>query len=142
MNWQEICENHNLKDLPFKTELNKEGNILMTPVKVYHSLYQGKITGLLYANLTDGEALVECAINTRNGTKVADVAWASNDRLYEIVNEDVCTIAPEICISVLSSTNTQEEMIEKKKLYFENGAREVWICDEDGDLKFSQILRN
>ena len=136
MNWQEVCGNPELKDLPFKIELNKQGQILMTPVKVYHSLFQGKITGLLYANLKNGEVLVECAISTEEGTKVADVAWVSNDRLKEIRNEAECSIAPEICIEVMSSTNTEEEMFEKKKLYFENGAKEVWVCDEDGVFKF------
>jgi Uma2 family endonuclease len=116
MNWQEICDNPKLKDLPFKIELNKQGQILMTPVKVYHSLFQGKIIGLLYANLKNGEALVECAISTRQGTKVADVAWVSNNRLKEIGNEAEYSIAPEICIEIISSTNTQEEMIEKKNL--------------------------
>lgn len=51
MHWQEICDNPTLKDLPFKIESNKQGQILTTPVKVYHSLFQGKITGLLYTNL-------------------------------------------------------------------------------------------
>lgn len=136
MNWQEICDNPILKDLPFKIESNKQGQIVMTPVKVYHSLFQGKITGLLYANLKDGDALVECAISTRKGTKVADVAWASGERLKKIKNEAECSIAPEICIEVLSSNNTQEEMTEKKELYFENGANEVWICDEIGHFRF------
>ncbi len=136
MNWQEVCENPKLKDLPFKIELNQQGQILMTPVKVYHSLFQGKITGLLYAKLTDGEALVECAINTSKGTKVADVAWVSNERLKEIRNEAECSIAPEICIEVMSSANITEEMDEKKNLYFESGAKEVWICDQNGGFQF------
>jgi len=136
MNWQEICDNPTLKDLPFKIESNQQGQILMTPVKVYHSLFQGKIAGLLYANLNNGEALVECAISTRKGTKVADVAWASDEKLKKIKNETECSIAPDICVEVMSLNNTQEEMAEKKKLYFENGALEVWICDKTGHCRF------
>ena len=45
MFWQEVCENSSLKDLPFKIELNTQGQLLMTPVKVNHSLIQGKIIG-------------------------------------------------------------------------------------------------
>ena len=52
----------------------------MSPVKVYHSAFQGKIAALLYFNMDGGEVLAECAINTGMGTKVADVAWASSDR--------------------------------------------------------------
>jgi len=85
----------------------------MTPVKVYHSLFQGKITGLLYSNLTDGDVLVKCAISTKKGTKVADVAWASRERLEVIGNEIECSVAPDICIKIMSSANTKEEMINK-----------------------------
>ncbi len=57
MNWQEACEHKSLQDLPFKIELTSQGQLLMSPVKVYHSLFQGKISGLLYIHLKDGEVL-------------------------------------------------------------------------------------
>ncbi|MCI5124235.1 MAG: Uma2 family endonuclease, partial [Candidatus Electrothrix sp. AR5] len=100
MTWKKICDSGNLKDLPFKIETNQQGQLLMTPVKVYHSLFQGKIIGLLYAHLRGGEALAECAIRTEKGTKVADVAWVSTQRLQQIQNEAECSVAPEICIEV------------------------------------------
>jgi len=31
MNWQQVCENPTLKDLPFKIELNTFGQIIMSP---------------------------------------------------------------------------------------------------------------
>ena len=104
--WQEICDNSSLNNLPFKIESNQQGQLVMTPVKVYHSLFQGKIAGLLYANIEEGEVLVECAIKTQHGTKVADVAWASEQRLKLISDEAECSIAPEICIEVMSSRPT------------------------------------
>ena len=42
MQWQDVCEHSELKDLPFKIELNKYGKIVMSPVKVIHSALQGK----------------------------------------------------------------------------------------------------
>ncbi|OQY53217.1 MAG: hypothetical protein B6245_23030 [Desulfobacteraceae bacterium 4572_88] len=136
MNWQQACEHPDLKDLPFRVELNERGQIIMSPVKVIHSLYQGKIGHLLRLFLKTGEAMPECAISTRKGTKVADVAWASQDRLERIRYETECSVAPEICVEVLSDSNTEEEMEEKKQLYFENGAHEVWICTQDGGMSF------
>jgi len=134
MNWKQICEHKNLQDLPFKIELNEQGQILMTPVKVSHSLFQGKLSGLLYFYLDTGQVLVECAVFTKKGTKVADVAWSSSERLEIIKNETECSIAPEICIEVLSDSNTKIEMDEKIALYLTAGAKEVWICDEDGNI--------
>jgi Uma2 family endonuclease len=45
-------------------------------------------------------------------------------------------IAPEICIEVMSSANSDEEMAEKRVLYFANGAEEVWVCDQNGHFTF------
>ena len=136
MQWQEVCENQSLKNLPFKIELNSQGKVLMTPVKVNHSILQGKIIGHLYQNLTGGEALAECAIKTKQGTKVADVAWASYDLLEKIENEIECSVAPEICIEALSFSNIKCEINEKKNIYFEQGALEFWVCDNFGNISF------
>ncbi len=38
MNWQEVCENPNLQNIPFKIELNEYGQVVMSPMKVIHSL--------------------------------------------------------------------------------------------------------
>lgn len=136
MLWQEVCEYPALRNLPFKIELNEQGAIVMSPVKVAHSLFQGKILILLKKLLQEGEPLVECAVATRKGTKVADVAWASPERIARIKYESECSIAPEICVEVVSSCNTQREIRGKSKLYFEMGAAEVWHCAEDGAMTF------
>ncbi len=136
MNWQEVCEHPSLQDLPFKIELDEMGRIIMSPVKLYHSAFQVKIALLLERLLNNGIALSECAIKTRSGTKVADVAWASNDLWKQIKNETEAPTAPEICVEIISAGNTQKEMIEKRALYFEAGAKEVWLCDEDGAMSF------
>lgn len=138
MNWQEVCEHPGLQNLPFKIELNEKGEIIMNAVKVIHSLYQGEIEYLLRTLLKGGRTLPECAIRTSRGTKVADVAWATTDTVRKIKGEIECSVAPEICVEVLSSSNTADEMKEKAGLYFEKGAREVWIC-EDGAMHFYRV---
>ena len=98
MRWQDVCEDTRLKNLPYKIELNEYGKILMSPQKVYHSAFQGKLIYLLQTLLGIGETLSECAIATPKGTKVADVAWASRARFDKIKHETECSVAPEICI--------------------------------------------
>ena len=138
MYWQEVCEHPDLQNLPFKIELNKIGKIIMSPTKVYHSIYQSRLSNKLYSqkSLQNGETIVECAIKTKKGTKVADVAWSSKKRVKLIFNEIECSIAPEICIEVLSESNTKKEMQLKRELYFAHGAIEVWICSQQGKLTF------
>ena len=64
MNWQEVCDHPSLKDLPFKIELDESGKIIMSPVKLYHSFFQGEIGFLLRTLLKDGKTLPECAIKS------------------------------------------------------------------------------
>ena len=136
MIWQEACEHKSLQNLPFKVELNESGQIIMTPVKVYHSAFQGRIAFLLYSSIGHGEVLTECAISTEKGTKVADVAWASHERFKHIQDEIECSIAPEICVEILFDSNTEDEINTKKKLYFQSGAKEVWTCSKNGNITF------
>ena len=108
----------------------------MSPTKILHSVYQGKLSNLLFLLLKGGEVLVECAVETRKGTKVADVAWASAALFRRIKHQTAASHAPEICIEVFSGSNTKAEMEEKKRLYFEQGAQEVWFCNRVGAISF------
>ena len=45
-------------------------------------------------------------------------------------------ISPELLIEVISPSNTKAEIRDKKKLYFESGASEVWLCDGEGKITF------
>jgi hypothetical protein len=55
MDWQPVCEHPSLRNLPFKIELNELGKIILSLLKVAHSLYQGKLTRLLYQHLQQGK---------------------------------------------------------------------------------------
>ena len=118
MNWQEVCNRPELQNLPYKIELDGQGRIVMSPSEVYQSALQGEIAALLRLHRNDGKILTECAIQTRQGTKVADVSWASRETYHKIKDETECSVAPEICVEVLSLSNTDEEIDEKRALYF------------------------
>jgi Uma2 family endonuclease len=83
-----------------------------------------------------GEVISECSIETTDSTKVADVAWLSQDFVEEFGMATPYSKAPEICVEILSPSNSEAEMEEKRALYFEAGAVEVWECDQDGVVTF------
>ena len=56
--------------------------------------------------------------------------------IAKIKGETEASIAPEICVEIISTSNTQKEMAEKRQLYFEAGVIEVWMCNENGDVSF------
>ena len=136
MNWQEVCADTALQDIPYKIELNRWGQIVMSPAKNKHSVYQGLIQSIIQSMVKEGLTYPECPIQTEDNVKVADVVWVSKERYQKIKNDDVCSIAPEICIEIKSSSNTQEEMKFKKELYFKAGAEEFWLCNESGEMSF------
>lgn len=137
MNWEQVCASPHLRDLPFKIETNRYGQVVMSPATNWHGRYQSSISILLYELTGSRERIfIECVIETSEGTKVADVAWASFEFLSAHKHEASYSKAPEICVEVISPSNSEAEMAEKRRLYFEQGAQEVWICDDDGQMFF------
>jgi len=78
----------------------------------------------------------ECPLSTSDGVKAIDVAWLAPTRGEPIEKPTILERAPEICVEILSPSNTPSEMKEKRALYFEAGAQEVWICELNGKLRF------
>ena len=136
LTWDDIIADRSLRDLPYKIETNRHNQIIMSPASFWHRDYQGEITVLLGRLLPGGKVPVECAIQTSEGVRVPDAAWISLERRAPHRRAAVLPIAPEICVEVLSPSNSREQMLEKMTLYFAKGAEEVWLCDEHGKMEF------
>ncbi len=136
LTWEALCKDPNLHDLPYKIETNDRGQIVMSPVFSDHSFYQSEFVECFAELLPKGRTAVEFAIRTPKGIKVADVAWLSRPRAEQAKGQFGSSLAPEICVEVLSPTNTGQEINEKRQLYFAAGAEEVWTCDAEGRVQF------
>ncbi|PEN08799.1 hypothetical protein CRI93_03320 [Longimonas halophila] len=134
--WEDVCNDPTLQDLPYKIETNAYGQIVMSPTHLKHGAFQSTIATQLMNCTSDGRVVTEAAVETEDGIKVADVAWFSSARWKQVHDDYAASIAPEICVEVLSPTNTEAEMEAKRALYFEAGAEEVWLCDHEGTLSF------
>lgn len=138
MTWEEVVADPDLQHLRYKIETNELGQIVMSPPSsFFHQAYEGEIAHLLRTLLPSGKAYQECPVQTPGGTKVADVAWLSRERLRQAPRRAALTVAPEICVEVVSPSNTAVELLAKRDLYFAAGALEFWICDEVGGMTFS-----
>jgi Uma2 family endonuclease len=135
MEWAEVINNPLLQNLPFKIELNKFGKLLMSPASNQHGHIQGRLAGILWNSLPDGEIITECSIQTADGVKVADVAWASAEFIAEFGYATPYPKAPELCIEIVSPSNSKMELEEKVQLYLSKGAQEVWIVYENGRME-------
>jgi len=131
-----MCENPIFKDLPFKVETNQWGKIELSPASNEHGLYQALLIEWLVKLGEGGRPISECGVQTSSGVKVADVAWGSYGFFSKNKRQNPYQESPEIVIEILSPSNSQQEMLEKKELYFARGAREFWICGGDGSMRF------
>jgi Uma2 family endonuclease len=136
MQWSEVINNPYLQDLPFKIELNRYGKIEMAPITNKRGRLKAQIGTVLDSKLKQGITVLGCSIQTTEGVKVADVAWASKDYIKQHGYETPYTQAPEICIEIVSPSNSKEEMAMKVQLYLQAGATEVWIVWENGIVDY------
>lgn len=136
MEWEQLCDDPTFENLPYRLELSREGRIIIRPHRSYHSIFQSRLIRWLNRLLPNGEAMPECPIKNKSGIIVADVAWASPQKVKR--NFDLASWAesPEIVVEVLSPSNSGEEIREKRKAVFAQGALEFWVCDKTGGIQF------
>lgn len=136
MQWSEVCRDKALQDLPYKIELNEWGNIVMSPASNRRGNIQTKISFYLMSYLPNGTVVTKCSVETAKGVKVADVAWVSQEFIRRNKGATPYSEAPEVCVEIQSPSNIDAEMEEKRDLYFAKGAKEYWLCDEEGCMSF------
>jgi Uma2 family endonuclease len=63
--------------------------------------------------------------------RMPDVAVILRSRLPDgrLPDEQICPVAPDLAVEVLSPRNPQRELDLKLKTYFESGVRLVWVVD-------------
>jgi len=135
MQWQEVLADKSLRDLPYKIELNEKGIIEMSPASFLHSLLQGRLAKII-GNQLEGEVFTELAVQTTKGIRVPDVAWGSLAYVQKHIKDIYALSAPELCVEIISPSNTREEMMNKVELFLEADAKEVWLVTEDGRVTY------
>jgi Uma2 family endonuclease len=137
--WAELLNDPEIARVEGRIETDRYGQIIMSPpASAQHGSFQAAIAFLLKQHLPEGRTLTECPISTADGVKAADVAWASLKSIRLLGNRICFAAAPEICVEILSPRNSSGEMDQKKALYFEAGAIEVWLCGLNGSMSFFQ----
>ena len=126
MRYRDLCENPLYSNLPGKIELDLWGRMVMSPASTYHGQVQAALCQRL--SVLGGVALIEVGIVTAAGLFAPDLAWASADFMRRHGNETPLRSAPELCIEVVSPSNSTKELREKTDAYLAAGAQEVWIA--------------
>jgi Uma2 family endonuclease len=134
--WEELLADPTLAKVEGRIETDRHGRIIVTPPPgPAHGSRQAEIVFQL-RKLLGGRVVTECPISTSDGVRAADVGWFSDLRYTRAFDRRCFLEASEICVEVLSPSNTKAEMDEKMALYFDAGATEVWFCEEDGTMRY------
>lgn len=139
LTFEELVTTHPIlpNDLAWKVETNVRNQIVMSPPpKDDHNRFGREILYLLDRLMQKGRSFYETGIETENGTRVPDVGWISLELSRANRRRAIFSVAPEICVEIISLWNTRREIDEKKQLYFLAGAKEVWRCEMDGKMNF------
>ena len=130
--WLDLASDPLVAAIPFKVELNEKGAIEVSPGTVRHGVIQAFVARELARQRPEGTTITECPVETEIGVRVPDVVWASPTFMHEHGAESTLRSAPELCVEVLSPTNTRAEIDEKVAAYLAAGALEVWVVGDDG----------
>jgi Uma2 family endonuclease len=130
--WQQLAHDPLVAAIPFKIELNEKGAIEVSPPTVRHGVIQAFITRELARQRPEGTTITECPVETEIGVRLPDVVWASPTFMQRHGAESTFRAGPDLCVEVLSPTNTRAEIGEKVAAYLAAGAREVWVVGDDG----------
>ena len=125
LRYRDLCDNPCFVNVPGRIEIDVWGRLVMTPTSYYHGLIQGRLCRSLAA--LGGEVGMETAIATVAGLFVADVTWASEQFVRAHAGGIALEQAPELCIEVVSPSDSRRELQEKTQAFLAAGAEEVWI---------------
>lgn len=129
---EEVVDNPVLDDLPYKIETNRFRELIMSPAKNAHNHLQMLIARWLIRHASSGQTEIEWSVLTEDGVKVPDVVWIAPPTYAEHGQETPYGVAPELCVEVLSPSNSRVGLLQKTGLYFKAGAKEVWLVGPDG----------
>lgn len=116
-----------------------DGEVLVTPPTLRHVWVTRAVFLALHAHVAPrrlGEVFPDQLgyelPGTRDTVRVPDVSFITADRMPVVLPSDrTLTIAPDLVVEVLSSTDTRPVLRKKLAHYLGAGTRLVWLIDTD-----------
>ena len=139
--WQEIVNDPELSQRPERIETDARGQVMIAPPPpdFIHRSQAKEIQAQLDRLSGQARAFTEQPVETANGAvKIVDVVWLTQEQCQLLLEEPNLPLqpAPPICVEIVSPIDTVVQMEEKRALYFATGAKEVWICEREGTVRF------
>jgi Uma2 family endonuclease len=124
------------EDSPVLYELSEFGEWIVTP-RPTHEHQHVEFTVAVQLNTQLGpRAVTEVSVLTDRGIRAPDVVWMPAARWLEVKGQNPLPFAPDVCVEVLSPSNTREEIQMKVGAYLRGGAREAIVVGLKGQVEF------
>jgi Uma2 family endonuclease len=130
--WNELAAD---AESPDYFELNEFGELIMSPKPTTGHQRVASAVGRTLESQLGGEAVTEVSVLTDRGVRVPDVVWMTSMRWRECKGQTPLQVVPDVCVEVLSPSNTREEITMKVGAYLRGGAREVIVVGLKGEVE-------
>jgi len=121
---------------PDRYELTEFGELVLSPRPTNDHQAVSFAVGIQLTEQLGPRAATEIAVYTDRGIRVPDVVWMPAARWAECKGQSPFLFVPDVCVEVLSPSNSREEIAMKAGAYLRGGAREVIVVGLRGELEF------
>ena len=124
------------EDSPVLYELSEFGEWIVTPRPTHEHQHVAFTVAVQLTTQLGPRAVTEVSVVTDRGIRAPDVVWMSAARWLEVKGQNPLPFAPNVCVEVLSPSNTREEIRMKVGAYLRGGAREAIVVGLKGEVEF------
>lgn len=116
-------------------ELNEYGELILSPRPTNDHQGVAMAVGVALNVQLGPESRIDISVMTDRGVRVPDVVWMRPERWAAMKRETPLSAAPDVCVEVLSTGNTRQEIRMKTGAYLRAGAREVIVVGLKGEVE-------
>jgi Uma2 family endonuclease len=116
-------------------ELDQFGELILSPKPTPGHQAVASEVGFQLMTLLGPRAAIDVSILTDRGVRAPDVIWMPSERWAACKGQSPLELVPEVCVEVLSPSNTREEIEMKVGAYLRGGAREVLVVGLKGEIE-------
>jgi Uma2 family endonuclease len=124
------------EDSPVLYELSEFGEWIVTPRPTHEHQHVASAVAFQLTTRLGPSAATEVSVITDRGIRAPDVVWMPAARWLEVKGQNPLPFAPDVCVEVLSPSNTRQEIQMKVSAYLRAGAREAILVGLKGQVEF------
>lgn len=131
--WQSLAAD---AESPDHFELDQFGELILSPKPTTGHQRVASAIAWALRNQLGGEAVTDVSVLTDRGIRVPDVVWMPAERWAACRAQSPLEVVPDVCVEVLSPSNTRQEIEMKIGAYLRGGAREAIVVGLKGEIEF------